>query len=55
MNTILKFPYFMKNQRFKDFFQRWKEVEEIMESYPNSRDMCYLFEILLSNIIYLVS
>ena len=69
------FPYFIRNQWFKDIFirskerkeinekyvlislfyeesnisgfvHRLKEVEEIKESYPNIRVMCYLFEIL---------
>ena len=34
----------MRNQRFKDFFK--DEIKENKESYPNTRDMCYLFEIL---------
>ena len=40
---------FYEESKNQGFFQRWKEVEEIKESYPNTRDICYLFEILHLN------
>ena len=40
---------FYEESKISGFFQRWKEVEEIKEIYPNTHDMCYLFEILHLN------
>ena len=73
---MYEFPYFIRNQLFKDMFirckerkeineklvlislfyeelkiwgfiQRRKEIEEIKESYQNTRDMCYICEIFI--------
>ena len=40
---------FYEESKIKGFFQRWKEVEEIKEIYPNTRDMCYLCDIIHLN------
>ena len=32
---------FYEESKISEFFQRWKEAEEIKEIYPNTRDMCY--------------
>jgi hypothetical protein len=40
---------FYEESKILGFFQRCKALEEIKESYPNTRDICYLFEILHLN------
>ena len=37
---------FYEESKILGFYQRWKEEEQIKESYSNTSDMCYLFEIL---------